>query len=264
MLNKLKEFFTPNNSTTIKSLDDYYEQHTFKTTVKENGESLVKTVTTIRTKPIHLENAFKAIESNNYDLFKKSLAEPLKGVEELEPYLVVAVTENGNLSMFQVLWNAIDNKSEKSKELFALVAMNAEPTKGILNFVISQVQVPQAFLKCLSELITRGKYETIEQIYKVSEVVFTSFEMASIIDDIEQKRIAITNAYSVDESLTDTEREFRKSKALSADGLNVRLVQEILDRYKPKHQARTDGKLSAIEKRKLHKTMPDYLKVKIT
>lgn len=70
MLDKIKDFFTPNNSTTIKSLDDYYEQHTFKTTVKENGQSIVKTVTAIRTKAIHLENAFKALESNDYDLFK--------------------------------------------------------------------------------------------------------------------------------------------------------------------------------------------------
>ncbi|MCD0496802.1 hypothetical protein LP085_08070 [Achromobacter sp. MY14] len=263
MLNKIKEFFTTNNSTTIKSLDDYYEQHTIKTTVKESGKDVVKTITTIRTKPIHLENAFNAIESNDFELFKKSLTEPLKGVDELEPYLIVAVTEHGNLSMFQVLWNAIDNRYEKSKELFVLVAMNAEPTKGILNFVIGQVQVPFVFSSCLSELITRGKYETIEQIYKVSAVAFTNFEMATIIDDIEQKRIAITNAYSVDESLTETEREFRCTKALSADGLNVRLVQEILNRYKPKPQARTDGKLSAIELRKLYKTMPDHLRVKI-
>lgn len=263
MLDKIKEFFTPKDSTTIKSLDDYYEQHTFKTTVKENGQSIVKTATTIRTKAIHLENAFKALESNDYDLFKKSLKEPLKGADDLEPYLIVAATEHGDLAMFQVLWKAIDEKNEKSKDLFALVAMNAEPTKGILNFVISQVQVPYVFSSCLSELITKGKYETIEQIYKVSEVAFTNFEMATIIDDIEQKRIAISNAYSVDESLTETEREFRKTKALSADGLNVKLVQEILDRYKPKPQPRTDGKLSAIELRKLHKTMPDHLIVKI-
>lgn len=293
MLDKIKDFFTPTNSTTVKSLDDYYEQHTFKTTVKENGQSIVKTATTIRTKAIHLENAFKALENNDHDLFKKSLKEPLKGVDDLEPYLIVAATEHGDLSMFQVLWKAIEEKREKSKDLFALVAMNAEPTKGIdyqeqenstlhqidsdsfyitgkqpqrksiLNFVISQVQVPHVFSSCLSELITRGKYETIEQIYKVSEVAFTNFEIATIIDDIEQKRIAISNAYSVDDSLTETEREFRKTKALSADGLNVKLVQEIMDRYKPKPQARTDGKLSAIEMRKLHKTMPDHLRVKI-
>jgi hypothetical protein len=271
MFSKIKNAFKPQEQATVKivPIDDFYEEHQITTKEKENGKDTYHTVKIVKTKQSIIDAVIKAIKEQDEDALTELLAKPFKGIDEIEPLIVVECTKAGNHTILIQILKAIENANDKQDDLFLLVGVNSSTTQApLLDTVISFFGMSNGVIcnklsKALPDLINNGCYDMIDHIYKFHHAHLLSFEIEQLKDLVELRRSGIESAISKDDRLTQEEKDIQLKKALSVDGLNISKIIALINSYQSEPPKNTTGRPSAVELRKLNKTMPDYLKIKL-
>ena len=289
-------FNVPN--TTIRSMDEFYDEH-ITTTTEKNGDKYVrKTVKTIKTKPAIIEAAFNAIANKDKEQLQKALSVKLKGVAEIEPLLIKECLPTNSPSLLKIILNALSELDHKRDDLFLLVSVHCneidfpgtpyqisylgpyEPIEilpilpinvsraPMLDMLIkylgmTQGEIGNKFAQSLPSLVDHNRRDVITHLYKEHKVKLYSFEIEQMKEHVRMKRTAIESSIRTDDKLTQEEKERAITKALSADGLNIKTILSYIDEFQAQSQANHTGRPSAVELRKLNPTMPDYLKIKL-
>lgn len=276
MFSKLKSLLKRENKDDISvlSIDEYYDEYSIPTVEKIDGKEIRKITKVIKTKEIIINNAFKAIEENDQFALRKALRMPLKGIEEIEPHLILAALNTNKSRLLISVLNAIDGidvngtkTGKKITDLFLLIGVKGKV--NMFDTFISWTRMQPAILsskisEIFSDLVRNNREDVIEQLYKKHHIRFCMFEIEYIKDQIERTRQGIISSVETNTNITQIEKEIQLNKSLLDNGLNIDYIVGLINEYQNQPVKNTNGRPSAIELRKLYTTMPDYLKVKLT
>lgn len=261
MLSTIKKAFQSNQGHTIKSFDAYYDEHTTTKTVMVDGKETVEKEVYLATKSQILETAFKAIENHNLESLQKALSRPLKNVPEAEAHLVLATAKLTDTAYFDTILNAIEAHDGKYSAMFSMVAQQG--TTRNLKHLIEQHggKIPStALIDVLGDLVQNKRTEILEIVFKGYKFKLGSFEKQILIDQTKGNQKIVLESIATNNELSQKEKDTKKAFILNADKFNIQLILSTVSAFETRP---VSNQPSALELRKLHRSMPDSLRQKL-